>query len=46
MFYTSCDGEELEIQAKANICLMAIDDEVCDDELDDYDILIMNIKAY
>ena len=30
--------EEPDIQAKANICLMAIDDEVCDDELDDYDI--------
>ena len=39
MIYTSCDNEEPEIQAKANICLMAIDDAVCDDELDDYDIL-------
>ena len=34
MFYISCDNEESEIQAKANIFLMAIDDE-----LDDYDIL-------
>ena len=46
MFYTSCDDEEPKIQAKANIFLMAIDDEVCDDKLDDYDILIMNMKAY
>ena len=28
MFYTSYDDEESEIQAKANIFLMAIDDEV------------------
>ena len=40
IFYTSCEDEELEVQAKANLCLMAIDDEVCnDDELDDYEIL-------
>ena len=39
IFYTSCEDEEPEIQAKANFCLMAIDDEVCNDELDDYDIL-------
>ena len=39
MLYTSCDDEEPKIQAKANICLMAIDNEVCNDELDDYDIL-------
>ena len=39
MFYTSCDDEEPEIQAKAKICLMKIDDEICNDELDDYDIL-------
>ena len=37
--YTSCDDEEPKIQAKANLCLMAIDDEVCNDELDDYDDL-------
>ena len=39
IFYTSYEDEEPEIQAKANLCLMAIDDEVCNDELDDYDIL-------
>ena len=39
MFFTSYEDEEWEIQAKANLCLMAIDDEVCNDELDDYDIL-------
>ena len=39
MFYTSYDDEEPKIQAKANLCPMAIDDEVCDDELDDYDDL-------
>ena len=39
MLYTSCDDEEPKIQAKANICLMAIDNEVCNDELDDYDDL-------
>ena len=39
MFYTFCDDEEPKIQAKANLCLMVIDNEVCDDELDDYDDL-------
>ena len=39
MFYTSYEDEEPKIQAKTNLCLMAIDDEVCDDELDDYDNL-------
>ena len=39
MFYTSCEDEESKIQPKANLCFMVVDDEVCDDELDDYDIL-------
>ena len=39
IFYTSYKDEEPKIQANANLCLMAIDDEVCNDELDDYDIL-------
>ena len=31
--------EEYEVEVKANLCLMENDDEVCDDELDDYDTL-------
>ena len=30
---------ELEMEVKANLCLMVKDDEVCIDELDDYDNL-------
>ena len=39
IFYTSYEDEKPKIHDKANLCLMAIDDEVCNDELDDYDIL-------
>ena len=34
----SCNGEP-KIEIKANLCLMAINDEVCLDELDDFDKL-------
>ena len=33
----SSSDEEAEINIKANLCLMAKEDEVCDDDLDDYD---------
>ena len=39
IFYTFYEYEKPKIQAKANLCLMTIDNEVCNDELDDYDIL-------
>ena len=32
---SSSSDEESEIRAKANLCLMTIDNEVCDDELED-----------
>ena len=31
--------KESKIEAKANLCLMVTDDEVCNDELDDHDNL-------
>ena len=34
---SSSSDEESEIRAKANLCLMAIDNEICNDELDDFD---------
>ena len=46
MFYTFCDDEEPKFQAKDNLCFMAIDNEVCDDELDDYDDLQNEYEAY
>ena len=35
---SSSNGEP-KVEVKANLCLMAKDDEVCNDELDDYDNL-------
>ena len=35
---SSFDGES-KMKIKANLCLMAKDDEICLDELDDFDIL-------
>ena len=36
--HSSSDGKP-KMEAKANLCLMVIDDEVCLDELDDFDNL-------
>ena len=31
--------EKPKVEARINLCLMVIDDEVCNDQLDDYDTL-------
>ena len=41
----SSSDSELEMEIKENLCLMAIDDEVCLDELDDFDKLQMSMNA-
>ena len=37
--------KELKIEVRANLCFMAIDNEVCDDELNDYDDLQNEYKG-
>ena len=41
---SSSNGES-EMEVKANLCLVAIDDEVCLDELDDFDNLQNEYKC-
>ena len=41
---STSDGE-LEVKVKANLCLMANDDEVYDDQFDDYDTCKMSMNT-